>query len=79
MTYRVILAAGATAKFHHLPEHTRDALIARAADLVERPWDDVRAVPGVPGTTFGGDQGMLEFYVDDAADIIRIFDIVWLD
>ena len=82
MTYRVVLAAGATAKFHNLPEHARDALVARVADLVERPWDDVRLLPGADetfrGTTFGDGRGMLEFHVDDAAEIIRIFDIVWL-
>lgn len=47
MSYRVALAAGARPKFHLLPEHARDALVARAADLVERPWDDdVRVLPG---------------------------------
>lgn len=82
MTYRVVLAAGATAKFHNLPEQARDALVARAADLIERPWDDVRVLPGddqaFRGTTFDDSRGMLEFHVDDEAEIIRIFDIVWL-
>ena len=27
---------------------------------------------------FGEGRGMLEFHVDDAAEVIRIFDIVWL-
>jgi hypothetical protein len=82
VTYRVILAAGATAKFHNLPEHARDALVSRAADLIERAWDDVRVLPGgdqaCRGTTFGDGRGMLEFHVDDGGEIIRIFEIVWL-
>lgn len=83
MTYRVLLAAGAATKFHEMPEHARDALVARAADLIERPWDDTRVLlpgddPAFRGATFDDGRGMLEFHVDDAGEVIRIFDIVWL-
>jgi hypothetical protein len=39
-----------------------------------RPGDD----PTFRGTTFGEGGGMLEFHVDEAAEFIRLFDIVWL-
>ncbi len=83
MTYRVEFAAGAQTQFHNLPDDGREALIERAVDLAERPWDDVAVRP--PGddpqfreTTFGG-RGILGFHVDDDRQLIRIFDLVWLD
>ncbi|MGQ0466914.1 MAG: hypothetical protein ACT4QG_16535 [Sporichthyaceae bacterium] len=83
MTYRIMLSVGAAERFHHLPAPARDALVSRAADLIERPWDNVRALlpgddPAFRGTTFDDGRGMLEFHVDDAGEVIRIFDIVWL-
>lgn len=83
MTYRVEFGAGAQVQFHSLPEPARDALVQRAADLSEQPWAD--AVVRPPGddrrfreTVFGSGYGILGFYVDDDARLIRIFDIVWL-
>jgi hypothetical protein len=84
VTYRVAFAAGAAAQFHNLPEHARDAVVRRAADLAERPWDDVRVLP--PGdepafreAVFGRGHGLLAVHVDDAAELVRIFNIVWLE
>lgn len=62
----------------------REALVSRAADLVERPWDDARILlpgddPAFRGTTFDDGRGMLEFHVDDESEVVRIFDIVWLE
>ncbi len=84
MTYRVAFAAGAAAQFHDVPEHARDAVVRRAADLAERPWDGVTVLP--PGdnlafreAVFGNGHGLLAVHVDDAAELVRIFNIVWLE
>ena len=37
--------SGAAVQFHSLPEAGQDALIARAAELAEAPWD-ARVLPG---------------------------------
>lgn len=82
--YRAMLSAGAAEKFHYLPSPAREALVSRVADLVERPWDDARILlpgddPAFRGTTFDDGRGMLEFHLDEVAEIVRIFDIVWLE
>jgi hypothetical protein len=84
VTYRVIFAAGAAAQFHQLPEPARDALVAGAAALAEAPWDNTIVLP--PGddpafreAIFGSGRGLLAVHVDDASQIIRIFNIVWLE
>ncbi|MGQ0464473.1 MAG: hypothetical protein ACT4QG_04030 [Sporichthyaceae bacterium] len=84
MTYRVTLAVGAALLFHNLPAHAQRALIVRAADLAEAPWDGAQVLP--PGhdpsfrsTAFGDGSGLMEFHVDEATEVVGIFDIVWLD
>ena len=83
MTHRVEFGGGAQIQFHSLPEHGRDAAIERAAELSERPWDAAIRPPGADTrfreTTFGLGVGIIGFYVDDDAELIRIFDIVWAD
>ena len=83
MTYRVEFGGGAQVQFHTLPENARDALIERAVELAERPWDNVAVRP--PGTderfretVFGSGTGILGFYVNEDAKLIQIFDIVWI-
>ncbi|MGH3319161.1 MAG: hypothetical protein ACRDN9_03090 [Streptosporangiaceae bacterium] len=83
MTYWVEFGGGAQVQFHSLPENARDALIERAVDLAERPWDG--AVVRPPGddarfreTVFGYGRGLLGVYLDEEAKTIRIFDIVWI-
>jgi hypothetical protein len=46
LTHRVEFGGGAQIQFHSLPEHGRDALIERAAELSERPWDAAITPPG---------------------------------
>ena len=84
MTYRIAFAAGAAAQFHNLPKHARDAVVHRAADLVERPWDGVTALP--PGddpafqeVVFGNGPGLLAVHVNETDELIRIFNILWLE
>lgn len=81
MTYRVEFGGGAQVQFHTLPARARDALIDCAVELSHKPWDAVIRPPGSDTryreTTFGLGAGIVGFYVDDDAQIIRIFDILW--
>ncbi|HET9896077.1 MAG TPA: hypothetical protein VFQ44_14210 [Streptosporangiaceae bacterium] len=51
-------------------------------DLVDAPWDaDLMSARGGSAyrqAVFGQGLGLLSFRVDDAAEIIRIFDIAWI-
>jgi hypothetical protein len=83
VTYRVEFGGGAQVQFHTLPKDARDALVERAVDLAEIPWDNTAVLP--PGddpafreTVFGSGQGVLSFHVNETAELIRIFDIVWI-
>jgi hypothetical protein len=82
VTFRVELGAGAQAQFHSLPEAAQDALVARAVQLADRPWDAAVRPPGRDSrfreTMFGAGRGILGFYLDQEAQLIRIFDIVWV-
>ena len=82
MSYRVEFGGRAQAQFHSLPEDAREALIERAVDLADRPWDATIRPPGddtrFRETVFGSGYGFLGFYVDEGTRLIRIFDIVWL-
>ncbi len=82
MSYRVEFGGGAQVQFHSLPEGAREALIERAVELADRPWDAAVRPPGADTrfreTVFGSGNGLLGFYVDEAAQLIRIFDIVWI-
>ena len=82
MSFRIEFGGGAQIQFHTLPEQAKDALIERAVDLAERPWDAVVRPPGEDRrfreTVFGSGSGILGFFVDEEAQVIRIFDIVWI-
>jgi hypothetical protein len=82
VTYRVEFGGGAQVQFHVLPEKGRDALIECAVGLSERLWDAAVRPPGADArfreATFGLGAGIVGFYVDDDAQLIRIFDIVWV-
>ena len=71
MTYRVEFGGGAQVQFHTLPAHAREALIERAVELSEQPWDAVIRPPGddpkFRETTFGFGSGIVGFYVDEEA------------
>jgi hypothetical protein len=82
VTYRVEFGGGAQTQFHTLPKDARDALIERAVDLADQLWDAVIRPPGndprFRETVFGAGSGVLGFYLDEDARLIRIFDIVWV-
>jgi hypothetical protein len=50
--------------------------------LVDEPWDAAVIPPGDDPAyrmaVFGAGYGLLSFYADDAAELIRIFDITWV-
>ena len=82
MSYRVEFGGGAQVQYHSLPEDAREALIERAVELADRPWDATVRPPGEDTrfreSVFGSGNGLLGFYVDEDAQLIRIFDIVWI-
>ena len=51
-------------------------------ELADQPWDAAVRPPGTDTrfreTVFGSGNGLLGFYIDEAAQLIRIFDIVWI-
>lgn len=79
MSYSFTLHVSALAKMKGLPDDALTALAERTADLIEEPWD---AAPSIPGrtdlreTTFGA-MGFMFFAVDDEAETIIIYDLVW--
>ena len=82
MTYRVRFEAYALVQLHGLPNEAFDALLDRVVELVEAPWDAVVMPPGddpaYRRTVFGAGWGLLTFHVDDNAELIRIFDLIWI-
>jgi hypothetical protein len=82
VTYRVRFEGHALIQLHGLPPDGFDALLARVVELVDAPWDAVVMPPGddpaYRQAVFGSGWGLLTFHVDDAAELIRIFDLVWI-
>lgn len=81
MKYRVTFGPGAGVQYQELPESARDALVVRAAELADAPWDADVAAPGddpaFRETMFDHGRGFVSFYVEEATETIRIFNIVW--
>jgi hypothetical protein len=51
VSYRAEFGAGAQVQDHQLPAAARDALIERAVELPDRPWDADYRSPGlIPGS-----------------------------
>jgi hypothetical protein len=82
VSYRVEFGGGAQVQLHSLPERARDALIELAVELAGQPWDAVVRPPGDDArfreAVSGSGSGILGFYLDDDAQLIRIFGIVWI-
>ncbi|MEU7942476.1 hypothetical protein [Microbispora bryophytorum] len=79
MTYQVRLAAAVLARMKNLPDAALNALVERTADLVEEPWDAQALYPGrrdYRHTTFG-DFGLIHFHVDEQAELITMYELVW--
>ena len=80
MSYRVEFGGGAQVQFHSLPEDARDALVERAVELADEPWDATVRPPGVDTrfhkTVFGVGHGLLGFYTFAAASGARLRDLM---
>ncbi|MEW9527558.1 hypothetical protein [Microbispora sp. NPDC049125] len=79
MSYRVPLAGSVLARMKDLPDHALTALVERAADLVDEPWDAQVLYPGRRGyrqAVFGG-FGVIHFHVDEPAELITVYELDW--
>jgi hypothetical protein len=72
----------ALTQLQRFPSDAFDALVERAADLVREPSDAELMTPGGDPScrqvVFGHGYGLLSFRVDDAAELIAVFDIAWI-
>jgi hypothetical protein len=82
VTFRVVFAAGAAAQYHNLPPAAQESLVYRAVDLADAPWDASVLPPGNLASfreaILGDGRGLVDFYIDDEAETIRIFNPVWI-
>jgi hypothetical protein len=80
VSYRVQFEGGALVQLNGIPSDAFDALVERVVALVEEPWDAIVMSPGgdsaFRSTVFGGN-GIMYFRVDEAKQLISIFDVVW--
>lgn len=79
MSYRVELHATALAQISGLPSAAYDALVTSLAVVAERPWEAMALYNDEPEyrQVIFGTFGLVSFYVDETAEIIRVFDITW--
>ena len=82
MTYRAEFEHGALVQLGGFPRPAFDALVARVVELVDQRWDATVAPPGgdpsFRWTTFGDGRGLVSFYLDDDAGVLRIYDVQWI-
>ena len=86
VSYRPEFEGDALVQLNGLPQAAFDALVERDAVLVLvlvlEPWDASVIPPANDPayrlTVFGAGYGLLSFRVDEAAEVIRIFDILWI-
>lgn len=82
MSYRAEFDGNALVQLNGLPKAAFDALVERVAVLVLEPWD-AAVVPPANDPAFrrtlcGAGYGLLSFQLDEAAQVIRIYDILWV-
>lgn len=79
MSHRVELHASALAQIGGLPPPAFDALVTSLAKAADNPWDalTLAAEPPAFRQVVFGDHGLVSFYVDDDARVLRVFDITW--
>lgn len=82
MSYRVEFEGKALTQLHGLPAKAFEELVDRVVELVDAPWDailmDSRGDSRFRQVVFGQGLGLLSFRVDDLAELIVIFDVVWI-
>jgi hypothetical protein len=83
VSYRPYLESGALWQMHGLPEQGFDMLVTLLAKICDDPYAPVFSAPaGVPRRRVAdvGDFGFIVFVVfvvDEAAGLVRVFDLVW--
>lgn len=80
MTYQVEFEGDALVRLNGLPKNAFDALVKSVVALTREPWDANEVTPGGDAPyreVFFGDYGILSFRVDEPAELIRIFGILW--
>jgi hypothetical protein len=80
LTYRVRFEGDALVQLRGLPAVGFDALLSRVVELVHAPWDATVMPPGDDPAyrqAVFGSWGLLTFHVNDEAEEIRIFDLLW--
>jgi hypothetical protein len=84
VSYRPALAGRALAQFNDLKDDQviYDALMERIVQLADEPWDAWPVYPGGEEPEFReaqfGAHGLLSFRVDENAEILIIFSILWI-
>ncbi len=83
MSYEVRFEGAALLQLDGIPDDAFDALVERVRVLADEPWDASPAVSGDGESgwrrvVFGGGIGLLTFQADDAAEVLRIFDVTWI-
>jgi len=79
LSYRVEFHAAALVQLKGLPSDAFDALVSAFVHLVNAPWDAMPLYPTEPEyrqASFGT-YGLVSFYVDENADVFRVFDVTW--
>jgi hypothetical protein len=66
-----------------LPGEALDVLVERMARICLDPYDRMLSMPlsaGPPGARMAelGDDGFVEFVVDESAGLVRVYSLIWL-
>jgi hypothetical protein len=83
VSYRPFLEESALRQMGGLPGEALDVLVERMARICLDPYDRMLSMPllgGRPGARMAelGDDGFVEFVVDEAAGLVRVYSLVWL-
>jgi hypothetical protein len=82
VTYQVRFEGNALIQLGGFPEDAFETLLARVLELVDAPWDAEVMPPGddpaFRRAVFGAGLGLVSFRSDDDAELIRIFEIIWI-
>jgi hypothetical protein len=81
VNWRPWLEDRALRQMRGLPSEAFDTLVRILARICDDPYDPVFSAPAppVPGRRVAdlGDQGFIEFILDDAAGLVRVYHLVW--
>ena len=66
-----------------LPDEALDAIVERVARICLDPFDRVVSMPAPASRPGGrmaelGDEGFIEFAVDEQAGVVRIYTVAWI-